>query len=67
MSSHNGFLQKAMGLFMNMDKMVGADFERGLAELSRLAEARAKAPKPGAEPRAPAEAQAPDASAPASK
>jgi hypothetical protein len=30
---------KAMGLFMNMDQMVGRDFETGLANLKRASEA----------------------------
>ena len=33
MTGHNNFFMKAMTLFMNMDKMVGADFEKGLAKL----------------------------------
>ncbi len=33
---------KAFGLFMNMDKMIGADFEKGLAQMKALAEAGAK-------------------------
>lgn len=32
------FMGKVMHLFMNMDKMVGKDFESGLAKLSRLTE-----------------------------
>ena len=32
------FMAKLMGLFMNMDKMVGKDFERGLAQLKGVAE-----------------------------
>lgn len=43
MSGKNGFVAKAMGLFMNMDQMVGGDFEKGLAELKRVAEAEAAA------------------------
>jgi len=43
MSGHNNFLSKAFSLFMNMDKMVGSDFEKGLAEMKKAAEA---APKP---------------------
>ena len=33
---------KAAGLFMNMDAMLGSDFERGLASLGPLAEAAGK-------------------------
>jgi hypothetical protein len=32
------FMGKVMHLFMNMDKMVGKDFESGLAKLKRLTE-----------------------------
>jgi hypothetical protein len=41
MRGKRDFTMKAAGLFMDMDKMVGADFERGLAELKKLAEAEA--------------------------
>jgi hypothetical protein len=34
------FLTKLMGLLFDMDAMVGRDFEAGLADLKRLAEAR---------------------------
>ena len=33
MAGQNNFMGKAFGLFMNMDKMVGGDFEKGLAQL----------------------------------
>lgn len=39
MSGTNNFLGKAFALFMNMDKMVGADFEKGLAQLKAVSEA----------------------------
>jgi uncharacterized protein YndB with AHSA1/START domain len=39
MSGKNGFMPKAFGLFMNMDKMVGGDFEKGLAQMKFAAEA----------------------------
>lgn len=32
------YFHKLMGLFMNMDKMIGTDFETGLASLKALAE-----------------------------
>ena len=32
------FLGKVIGVFMNMDRMIGADFESGLANLKTLAE-----------------------------
>ena len=43
MEGENGFMAKAMGLFMNMDQMVGGDFEKGLAALKQVAEAEAAA------------------------
>lgn len=33
MEGNNNFVAKAFGVFMNMDKMVGKDFEKGLASL----------------------------------
>jgi uncharacterized protein YndB with AHSA1/START domain len=39
MDGHNGFLGKLFHLVMNMDKMVGGDFDRGLAALKSVAEA----------------------------
>jgi hypothetical protein len=45
MDGHNGFLGKMLHLFMDMDKMVGGDFERGLANLRQVAES---APRPAA-------------------
>lgn len=45
MEGHNNFLSKAFGIFMNMDKMVGDDFEKGLARLKTAAE-KAAAPAP---------------------
>ncbi|HEX6053155.1 MAG TPA: SRPBCC family protein [Gemmatimonadaceae bacterium] len=38
MSGKNSFAGKAISLVMNMDRTVGDDFERGLADLKRLAE-----------------------------
>jgi len=40
MTGRRKFVAKAMCLVMNMDKMIGGDFERGLAQLGALAEAR---------------------------
>lgn len=34
----NSFMGKAMGIFMNMDKMIGDQFEKGLASLKEIAE-----------------------------
>jgi len=39
MFGKNNFMSKAFGLFMNMDKMVGGDFEKGLAQMKAVAEA----------------------------
>src|SRR5260221_7281512 len=33
MSGHNNFVGKAFGLMMNMDKTIGGDFEKGLAQM----------------------------------
>jgi uncharacterized protein YndB with AHSA1/START domain len=38
MMGHNNFMAKAMGLIMNMDKMVGGDFEKGLAAMKSVVE-----------------------------
>lgn len=38
MSGPSTFVSKLMGLFFNMDKMVGGDFELGLAGLKKTAE-----------------------------
>ena len=42
MNGDNNFMGKAFGLFMNMDKMVGGDFEKGLAQMKSVAETVAK-------------------------
>lgn len=36
------FIPKAIGLFLNMDKMVGREFEKGLAQLKSIAESSSK-------------------------
>jgi uncharacterized protein YndB with AHSA1/START domain len=38
MSGASPFMFKLMGLFLNMDKMIGKDFEAGLAQLKAVAE-----------------------------
>ena len=43
MTGTNNFMGKAFDLVMNIDKMVGADFEKGLAQMKPLLEG---APKP---------------------
>lgn len=45
MTGTNNFMFKLMGLVMNMDKMVGADFEKGLAAMKAEAE-RGALPEP---------------------
>lgn len=50
MRGTNNFMGKAFSLFMDVDKMVGGDFDRGLAGLKTVAEAeQAKAVKAAAE------------------
>jgi hypothetical protein len=38
MDGKNNFMFKLMGLFMDCDKMIGGDFERGLAQLKTVVE-----------------------------
>ena len=42
MFGNKNFMSKVMGLVMNMDKMVGGQFEKGLADMKATAEAGAK-------------------------
>ena len=42
MHGPNSFMSKVMGLFFSMDKMVGAQFEQGLASLKALIEGGAR-------------------------
>jgi hypothetical protein len=44
MAGENNFMAKAIHLFMNMDKMIGSQFEIGLANLKALVEDGAKKP-----------------------
>ncbi len=53
MEGKNNFMSKAAGVFMNMDEMIGKDFDKGLAKLKTVAEEEAK------------KAAAPEAAAPA--
>ena len=39
MAGRNNFAGKVFGLFMNCDKMIGGQFEKGLAQLKSVAEA----------------------------
>lgn len=41
MDGTNNFMSKVVGIFMNMEKAIGGDFERGLASLKTVAEAEA--------------------------
>jgi len=41
MTGHNGFMAKAFCMFMDMDKLVGSDFEKGLASMKTIAESSA--------------------------
>jgi hypothetical protein len=38
MSGRKNFMFKAVGLFMNMDKLIGNDFEKGLAQMKAVVE-----------------------------
>lgn len=40
LDGRNGFMGKAVGLVMNLDRMVGGDFEKGLADLKSVVEGR---------------------------
>ena len=39
MTGKNNFITKAIHLFMNMDKMIGTQFEHGLAQMKSVVEA----------------------------
>lgn len=41
MTGRNNFMAKALHLVMNMDRMVGGEFEKGLAEMKTVAETTA--------------------------
>ena len=63
MTGHNSFMAKAFGLFVNLDKQVGGDFETGLAELDAVTVAATPPPPPALPPapEPPAEPPAPPA------
>ena len=42
MEGRNNFLAKAINLFMNMDRMVGSQFEKGLADMKKVVESAAR-------------------------
>jgi hypothetical protein len=56
MDGENNFVGKFFCIFMNMDKMIGGDFERGLAAMKAAAEAAPTTPAvlPAAQPAEPA-------------
>lgn len=70
MSGTKNFGAKAFGLVMNMDKLVGGDFEKGLAKLKQVSEAaydaeqKKAADDAAAAAAAPAEAEPVDAGTP---
>jgi len=43
MEGNNNFMAKTMDVFMNMDKMIGTDFEKGLTKLAAVSESEAAA------------------------
>jgi len=50
MDGHNNLMGKVFGLFMSMDKMIGADYDKGLAALKTVAETAAAKAQPVATP-----------------
>ena len=58
MTGHNSFPAKMAGVFMDMDKLVGSDFERGLSDLSKKSVAVAREQAAAAEAAAAAAAAA---------
>ena len=46
MTGRKNFVSKAVCLFMNMDKMVGGEFEKGLAQMKVAVAAKQNAEKP---------------------
>ena len=44
MSGNRNYVGKIFGVFMDMDKMIGTDFEKGLSQLRTVTEATAAAP-----------------------
>jgi hypothetical protein len=50
MDGKNNFMSKAFHLVMDMDKLIGADFERGLAAMKVAAETSARSPSVAVSP-----------------
>ncbi|XXX78258.1 SRPBCC family protein [Sorangium sp. So ce134] len=44
MEGENSFLGKAFGIFMDMDEMIGADFEKGLGAMKQIVESKVASP-----------------------
>jgi hypothetical protein len=63
MEGTNNLIGKAWGVFMNMDKAIGADFEKGLSGLKTVSESEAKKQADAAVVAAKAEAEAAAAAA----
>ena len=61
MAGENNFVGKFFCIFMDMDKMIGGDFEKGLAAMKTAAEAAPTTPAvlPAAQPAQPAQPAAP--------
>jgi uncharacterized protein YndB with AHSA1/START domain len=53
MNGRNSLVAKTMGLFVDMDRKIGGDMERGLANLRAAFPATGTAPSPGTRPAAP--------------
>ncbi len=47
MAGKNNFMAKAVHLFMDMDKMVGGMFEKGLAQMKSVVEAQGSLSRTG--------------------
>ena len=47
MNGRNGLIGKAFAMFVDCDKMIGGDFEKGLAAMKAVVESAAKAPAAG--------------------
>jgi len=46
MQGRSSFISRLIGIFINMDRMIGKDFEAGLASLKAVAERQADATSP---------------------
>jgi hypothetical protein len=58
MDGKNNFVSKAFSLAMNMDKMIGKDFDEGLSNLKKISEEKAAKAKAEAAAKAAADAEA---------